>query len=307
MIAYLPYLLKVGEVLDETFDRVEPYIHKGYGKYLEARKKLDPYNPEALIKMFTGFSMMFFGGFFISTVAVFEAVNQGGFDRLAKNLGILRAQYRKVQIANDADDRLDEDNDGIADVTQISAEKLTFRKILVVLRACNPEAMTEALSALYTVMLAVVATLRVKFARTVSLGASIGEMLAKPALKFVIPILEDLLPDEFDGWVRPVALYVCRALGVSLAFSLQRVLSTVHTAFRGANMLTEGFTSFAESRRMDYLTDGYADDAFSFAMAFIGIYAQLLVWKELPVVMQLVLFPAFAMENVLSTFISFTV
>ena len=73
---------------------------------------------------------------------------------------------------------------------------------------------------------------------------------------------------------------------MSLAFSLQRVLSTVHTAFRGANMLTEGFTSFAESRRMDYLTDGYADDAFSFAMAFIGIYAQLLVWKELPVVMQ---------------------
>jgi hypothetical protein len=80
--------------------------------------------------------------------------------------------------------------------------------------------------------------------------------------------------------------YICRALGVSLAFSLQRVLSTVHTAFRGAAMLTEGFTSFAESRNMHYLSDGYADDAFSFAMAFIGIYAQLIVWKELPAVVQ---------------------
>jgi hypothetical protein len=206
LASYLPYILKVGEVLDEGFDRAEPYVIKGYGKYVELRRKLDPYNPEALIKMFTGFSMMFFGGFFISTVAVAEAVNQGGFDRLSKNLGILRGQYRKVKEANDADDRLDEDNDGIADVKQISAEKLTFRKMLVVLRACNPEAMTEALSALYTVLLAVVATLRVKFARTVSLGASIGEMLAKPVLKFIIPVLEDMLPDEFDGWIRPVML-----------------------------------------------------------------------------------------------------
>jgi hypothetical protein len=206
LMGYLPYILKVGEYLDEGYDRAEPYVLLGLDKYHEMRRKLDPYNPEALIKMFTGVSMMFFGGFFISTVAVGEAVNQGGYDRLAKNLGILRAQYRQVKEANDRDDRLDEDNDGIADVKQISAEKLTFRKMLVVLRACNPEAMTDALSALYTVMLAIVATLRVKFARTVSLGASIGEMLSKPAMKFLIPILEDMLPDEFDGWIRPVML-----------------------------------------------------------------------------------------------------
>jgi len=64
---------------------------------------------------------------------------------------------------------------------------------------------------------------------------------------------------------------------------------------------------WAESRDMHYLSDGYADDAFAFLLAGLGIYGQLFVWSKLPFIVKLLLFPATLTEWLLSMLVSLNV
>ena len=67
----------------------------------------------------------------------------------------------------------------------------------------NPDALSLAIGNLYTGFLAIVAALRIKFARAVALGSSIGEILAKPASRFISPLIAMMLPKEYKKWANP--------------------------------------------------------------------------------------------------------
>lgn len=54
---------------------------------------------------------------------------------------------------------------------------------------------------MYKVWLSVVAVLSLKFAQTVSLSVSISNFLKKPANRFITPIVQVAVPDEYDKWV----------------------------------------------------------------------------------------------------------
>lgn len=69
---------------------------------------------------------------------------------------------------------MDADGDGVADVKQIDNKQLVLRKAAVVAKAVDPELMGEALTAIYAGLMAVVATLRVKFAACVTIGVTVG-------------------------------------------------------------------------------------------------------------------------------------
>lgn len=302
-----PFLLKVEAVLSKVVAVATPLHAKGMEAYKEFRRALAPYGPDEIIQMLTGVAMMFFGGFFITTIAVYEAIDQGGRESLVKNIKLIHEEVESVREANDFDDQRDDDNDGIADVNQISAEEYSVRKFLVVVRATDPKNLSDAFGNMYTILMAVVATLQVKFARTISLGLSIGHIFSKTATKFIVPPLKELAPKDFHPWIPIIINYICKMIGASIAFSLNRVLSTIHTAIRGARLATDGFTAWAESRDMHYLSDGYADDAFAFLLAGLGIYGQLFVWSKLPFIVKLLLFPATLTEWLLSMLVSLNV
>ena len=142
--------------------------------YQKNRDKFAQYNPEAIVGMFTGVVLIFFGGWFIVSVAMVEAFKQGGSHILIANLKLLQEQLHNVEVANEADDKVDDDGDGIADVQQISQEELASRKLVVALKAMDPFVVQEALSALWTSTISAAATVKLQFARTVALGISIG-------------------------------------------------------------------------------------------------------------------------------------
>jgi len=60
-------------------------------------------------------------------------------------------------------------------VDQIDPSKLLVRKVNLVMISVEPEPLMDALSSLYAGFIAVVATLRLQFAKAVTLGASIGD------------------------------------------------------------------------------------------------------------------------------------
>lgn len=303
----LPFILKLEQGIEIIIVKSTPVIALLKKKYKVLYKNLEPYGPDEILTMLTGISMMFFGGFFITTVAVFEATSQGGRDNFVKNISLLGEQIKHVREANEEDDEKDEDGDGIADVKQISKSQLTRRKFMVFIRSCDPNVVSEALSHLYTILMTVTATLQVKFARTISLGSAIGNVLGKTVVKFVVPALKGVINEDLHKWVTPVALYLCRLIGISIAFAVQRVLSTVHTAFRGARLATEGFTIWCNKRGLNKYSDGWYDDAFAFFLAGIGIFGQLFIWNRLPFLIKLILFPLTFTEWILSFLVSASV
>ena len=70
-----------------------------------------------------------------------------------------------LEDANSVDDSKDDDNDGIADVLQISNEELMKRKCLLFLRTVDPKRITDAIGGINAGFLAVAATLKMQFAK----------------------------------------------------------------------------------------------------------------------------------------------
>lgn len=300
LTALLPYVLKVEQAVESGVRLVTPVYTAGRKAYDKAMLDLAPYGPEQLIQMATGLTFMFFGGFFMSSIAVYEATSQSGREQFVTNMKILGEQAREVREANDEDDVRDDDGDGIADVEQISKTELSMRKTRLVLATADPEALSQALGGLYAILLAVTATLRVKFARAVSLGIAIGDVLSKSGVKYLVPMLKNAVPEDLQKWIDPAVRYTSRLIGVSIAMSIQRVLSTVHTALRGARLTIDAFTTWCEARNLNWVTDGYLDDIFVYILAVFGIIGQIFVLKSLPLVIQIIAFPATITETVLS-------
>mmetsp|Transcript_9917 Transcript_9917/g.11346 ORF Transcript_9917/g.11346 Transcript_9917/m.11346 type:complete len:350 (-) Transcript_9917:400-1449(-) len=300
----LPAIMKAEHYVEVGIKLATPYVQEGLKYYNEFLEVIEPYGVNEVFKVITGFAMMFFGGFFITTVATYEAIIQGGQERFATNMSLLGEQFRNIKQENQKDDEEDLDGDGIADVLQISAEQYTMRKMMVVFRACDPMIVQEAMHSLYTMFIAVIATLRLQFARTISLGASLGEQIGKPYVKYAIPQIKEYTPEDFHKWLEPVGLYVWRLVGIFIAFQVQRIISTVHTGVKGARLFVEGLTELAERNGYGYLTEGYFDEALAVILAVMGIYLQLFAWGGLPLPVKLAFFPAFLVEKILGLFVS---
>jgi len=144
-----------------------------------------------------GFAMCFFGGHYFLTFAAIEAYRVFGWSQTIENLRIIYANYLVVLEASRKDDEIDEDGDGVADVKQISKKKLFTRKLALVLKACNPHEVSLALSGLWTGFIGVVATLRIQFAQTITMGASLADIFNEYLTKYLLPILRAVVPAEY--------------------------------------------------------------------------------------------------------------
>lgn len=102
---------------------------------------------------------------------------------------------------------------------------------MVLTKSINPENVSVALEGLTMATVAILATLRVKFAKAITLGTAIGEVLHKIFSPFTTKALEYALSSDYEKWV-PVSI---------LPFSLSQ--STGHDIF--VTMLTCFFSLHA--------------------------------------------------------------
>jgi len=290
-----PVLLAIGKLINVAAPHVQKFV-----KYLgHLHQKLAPFHPHLLAQMFFGIVLMFFGGFFMTLIACIEAFRLTGYTPIMKALQLLWADYKKVKAASDKDDEEDLDGDGVPDVQQISAKDLASRKILVFLKSCDPTKISEATGGLYVGLVGVLATLKLQFARTITLGATIGEIISKPAIKFGHPILCAVVPVDYQRWIDVIIMYICKSIGVSIAWNLQRIISSVHSAMRGAQMFTEAFAEFTAAFGYMALSRGYWDEAFAVVCALGGFYLQINSWFSLPWILWFPLLPLVILEKVL--------
>jgi len=296
--AIRPYLDKAAPflvMLSTAFEVAAPYVVALWAYLQYVWEKLQPYHPEELFPALAGFVLVFFGGNFFTLCAAVEAYRLVGFEDTKEAIAKLVASYEVARAASAKDDELDEDGDGVADVKQMGKKDLVIRKLGVVAKAVDPELVADALTAINTGLMAVVATLRVKFAQCVTLGVTVGGIAHNIISPRLEPVFLELAPREHRKWVGPAVKHGCALAGIAAAWSLQRTLSAFHSASRGAQFFARGTLTYLVRR--EYLNPTAADEtgrffnAFVLIFGFAGFWSQLWSGFSLPFPLNVVLLP----------------
>lgn len=66
-----------------------------------------------------------------------------------------------------------------------------------------------------------------QFAKAITLGTAIGGYLEPVVDKHVVPVAENLAPPEYKRWVAPLLHYAVQSIAISIAWTLQRIISVL--------------------------------------------------------------------------------
>eukprot|EP00190_Bangiopsis_sp_CCMP1999_P003139 CAMPEP_0198733686 /NCGR_PEP_ID=MMETSP1475-20131203/47574_1 /TAXON_ID= ORGANISM="Unidentified sp., Strain CCMP1999" /NCGR_SAMPLE_ID=MMETSP1475 /ASSEMBLY_ACC=CAM_ASM_001111 /LENGTH=335 /DNA_ID=CAMNT_0044497021 /DNA_START=41 /DNA_END=1048 /DNA_ORIENTATION=- len=240
-----PMVAKAGEVLDS----LEPLFHQLMELYGFLKKTLAPFHLEELLPAVYGLVLCFFGGTYMMVTSAFEAFKLFGFDKVRKNLHALQINFLRAREAVRKDNVVDANRDGIADVQQMDHKELLSRRTAIFFKSVNPEEVFAAIEGLLQGWFGVVAALKTKFARYIAIGAAIGDSLNKLLGPTLTQIVQGVLPSEYDRWAPVTIRYGCRIFGVSIAWTIARVINSFYSSIRGSEIFLIGLTSFLVRRR----------------------------------------------------------
>ena len=154
-----------------------------------------------------------------------------------------------------------------------------------------------------------VAVLRIQFAQAVTLGSALGNTLSDMSKATVQPQLEALVDPEYKKWVAPVLRYGIKSVAVTIAFFIQRVMSSFHSSTRGSQLLLKGAKQ--QLTAMDKPVPLFLDEKnpnFKFVatgLAVFGFILQLYMGFGVPFPLNLLLLPVTMLEHFLMMFVSY--
>mmetsp|Transcript_27805 Transcript_27805/g.71581 ORF Transcript_27805/g.71581 Transcript_27805/m.71581 type:complete len:330 (+) Transcript_27805:79-1068(+) len=236
-----PFLQKAAN----AYNVVEPYLEKGWTLAVKGWEKLQPYHPEEFIPIIIGLVMIFYGGTFMTLIACIEAYRVFGWKDTEASVKLLVSNFKRAREANEKDNSHDADKDGIPDTKQMSTTDLATRKLKLLLKSTDPQQLDMAVCGIVNGFMAVVASLRLKFAKAIALGSSIADIIDTTFEKTLAPALHHLVPAEYHKWTPLVRRYVARSIGVSVAWWLYRLIAALHSALRGADLVVKGGLGYA--------------------------------------------------------------
>eukprot|EP00899_Mesostigma_viride_P020160 jgi/Mesvir1/28145/Mv04712-RA.2 len=204
-----PLILAIGKAVSYAI----PVVSACWNAAEKGYTILEPYHPEEFLPMIFGLILIFFGGHFLFTIAAIEAYRISSWSTTKHCFVDLWKSFKVAKEASDKDDKVDANKDGVQDVKVLSAPELVQRKLLVALKAVDPNVVTEASASIYVGLMAAVATLRIEFARTVALGVAIGDVLYRLLYRVLVPALSEIVPREYRKWVVPSLQYACKVGG----------------------------------------------------------------------------------------------
>mmetsp|Transcript_12145 Transcript_12145/g.16773 ORF Transcript_12145/g.16773 Transcript_12145/m.16773 type:complete len:224 (+) Transcript_12145:117-788(+) len=196
------------------------------------------------------------------------------------------------------DDKVDADGNGVADVKEMDSKALLLRKANLVMTKMNPQKVDEAMAAISKVWLSVISVLTVQFARTIALSISISDSLKKTFNRFCTPTIQKAVPKEYQKWVPVVVGWICKSIGMSLAWYIQTVISAVTSALEGGKIAAFAILKFFKDKGMnpagiipEDLDDTYVDEAIAYLFAALGVFFQFKLGFDVPFPFNLLLFP----------------
>ena len=300
-----PLVARMERVVDRYGPRAFTLGQRAHAYAVMLRAQL----PKEFYTLLSGFVMVFFGGNFTALIAAVEAFRMSGWERMRTCLHSLGRITTDLIEESHRDDVIDADGDGVPDVQQISPSALLRRKLELALQRLDPKEVGEALNGVYAGAILVVAALKSRFAQAITLGNGIGSTLHGHVLRHLAPALATS-PETQRNWARAAAKYVCKVVGMFLAWAVQRIVSAFHSATRGAQLMTEGLLALCVRKKLflaqlDKDGDGEPDiqpgsaafQNISACIAAVGLLVQLRYKFALPFPLNVLLWPATVAER----------
>jgi hypothetical protein len=262
--------------------------------------RLYNYLPMEILYALLGLGFVFFGGIYVLTIAAAETFYMTGWESCKQSYLYLKYEFDELWQKSREDDKKDEDKDGVADVLQISARELFTRKLAFFFSNCSdPQKFMDMLTAICSSLIGVIAVLKVNFAKTIALGASIGDELRKPAAYLLVPMVSKLVPSQYRQWIAPGINLLCKSIGITIAWFIQRIISSVHSAVRGGLLCSRQLLGYLHKKGYIYFNEeeSYLDEILGWGLAAWGVYFQLVHLFNLPFPLNLILLPLNVVEN----------
>ena len=167
------------------------------------------------------------------------------------------------------------------------------RKVKLVLTKMNPEKVNVAIASIYKVWMAVLAVLKIKFARTIALALTISEFFHRFITRFVVPIVDKATPSEYKKWVPILSDWVCKSIGVGVAWKIQTVITSFTSSLVGGLLMSRAIIDILAKYGQgpkDH-NDTIADEVASYIFAFLGFYFQFTHEFSTPFPLNIILAP----------------
>lgn len=246
--------------------------------------------PHDELMCIAGLGLCFFGGVFPVTVAAYEGFRLGGWESTKAHLIQIRVEIEKIKLHQ---------NDGAKRVSEMTADELLTHEVQLVLKHVDPTIAQSAATGLLQGVAGMIATLQSRFAKTVALGASIADCFRVTGMRLLAPMLAHSLAEEHHRWIPFVIEWLAKSLAVSVAWTLQLVISAVHASIRGGSMFVKHGIKAAHARGFllgfDPVTSN-ADEVASVLVAGLGIYWQFSHTFGLPFPLSTILSPISMIE-----------
>jgi hypothetical protein len=283
--------------------------------------------PKNAVQAIFGLALCFFGGTYVASIAAIEAFRQMGFSKVLEELSFVQAQYDKVAAANRKDDMEDRDVDGVADVLQVPTSGLVQRKMFVAMRAITePGRLQSAVGSLWAAYIAVLATLKLEFARTTAFALGIVEMVKFPTVRTLSPLVMSALAaapadlklgeEGAQQWAISIVESTLTLFAVFFAWYLQMIVSAFYSGLRGGRMFAEAVIQIlSDYDLIKYLPfisqpfkpeDSLLDEGIGYSVAAAGFLFQFFSGFNLPFPLNIIFLPLTLIEWFLRIQISFT-
>ena len=111
---------------------------------------------------------------------------------------------------------------------------------------------------------------------------------------------------DYKKWAKPVVHYAIKSFAISIAWTVQRVISAFHSAIRGGLMFTRNIIEYL--REMKFMDinheDTYLDEVIGYGIAALGFLVQVFYGFALPLPLSILLLPFTIAEYVLISLVS---
>lgn len=181
----------------------------------------------------------------------------------------------------------------------------TASKALFFLQNVDPQRFTNAIVGINAGLVAVVATLKVQFAKTITLGSALSKAIDGPAKMVLKPLVELALPKPYKKWADVLLTYSIKSFAISIAWTLRRVVSSFHSAIRGGLMFSKNLLSYLvdmgvlKEHHINSAYVPYIDTVLGYSVALLGLWFQLSYGFALPFPLNIILFPFTILEYAL--------
>mmetsp|Transcript_67061 Transcript_67061/g.111499 ORF Transcript_67061/g.111499 Transcript_67061/m.111499 type:complete len:445 (+) Transcript_67061:109-1443(+) len=246
---------KCGTPTADGFKKVAPcltclwplttYIIKLYVWVFQLAYFIFTWLPKNVALMIYGVSMCFYGGRYLTIFAAIEAFRSLGWKAFLENLQFIWEQITLVAIASAKDDDTDENKDGIADVDQLDPKSLMERKIQVFFVAIKePQKLQAAVGYLISGYMAMLVSLKVQFARAISIALGIAEMTGPLMAVILGPLFNLLLGTNAKHWSPTFVDTAVKAFATWAAWYFYSFIGGYYTAQRGGRMFANALADF---------------------------------------------------------------